>query len=117
MCIRDSLNVATSINILPSNPLRPTIAFSRSAASAILFLAVRIAIAGFEEGEGKMPVDVAEAGAPSRVEREEEAEMEAEAVEEGEYWGNGVTGPSWERREEKTGSRVSRSIAVMGRGD
>jgi len=64
-----------------------------------------------------MPVDVAEAGAPSRVEREEEAEMEAEAVEEGEYWGKGVTGPSWERRVAKTGSRASRSIAVKSRDD
>ena len=62
-----------------------------------------------------MPVDVADAGAPSRVERADEAEMEAPAVEEGEYWGKGVTGPSWERRVAKTGSRASRSMAVVVR--
>jgi len=64
-----------------------------------------------------MPVDVAEAGAPSRVERVEEAEMDEAAVEEGEYCGKGVTGPSWERRVASAGSRASRSIAVKSWGD
>ena len=46
------LNPLTSIHCLPSNPFLPASLVSCSTASAILLLAVSIAMAGFEAGEG-----------------------------------------------------------------
>lgn len=68
-------------------------------------------MAGLVEGSGKIPVDVGEAGAAPRCVEGEELDACGFAIEDGEYCGNGVTGPSWERRLAKTGSRASKSMA------
>ncbi|KAB8337253.1 hypothetical protein FH972_021555 [Carpinus fangiana] len=106
-------NVATSAYVLPSKPLRPAAIFSASTASSIRCLALRMAIAGFLPGVGKILWEDGPLGSDEDASACCESAVEEAlwwAKEEGEKVGEGLrTGPICDRREAKSGSRASRS--------